>query len=206
MTSKRTIKQKFEAASPLALNIATPGLLSSVQFVRANFPKDPLEPGQLEIEVQATGVYFRDCLTALGQIDTEYYGGECAGTISRVGPGWDFKPGQRVAALSMNAFSTFAYSHNSAVTMIPENMCFAEASAFPVVIVTAWYALYDIARMHRNEFILIHAAAGGTGQAAIQVAQYLGAEIFATNSSNVKKSLLISEYGIPADHTFFTMK
>jgi NADPH:quinone reductase-like Zn-dependent oxidoreductase len=81
-------------------------------------------------------------------------------------------------------------------------MTFVEAATLPVVFTTAIYALVHIANIQRGETVLIHSAAGGTGQAAIQVAKLIGAEIFATVGSAEKKSLLMTIYQIPEDHIF----
>lgn len=100
---------------------------------------------------------FRDCLTALGQIDTKMLGGECSGVVSRAAEDSGFKPGDRVAALFCNTYATFARGRAECVTKIPDDMTFAEASSLPVVFFTAWYGLREIARLQRGESVLIHA-------------------------------------------------
>lgn len=81
-------------------------------------------------------------------------------------------------------------------------MSFEEAASIPIVFVTAYFCLIEVAHIKAGETILVHAAAGGTGQAIIQLAKHLGAEVFATVSSREKRKLLMDEYGIPEDHVF----
>ena len=202
--SRQSKLQKFGAGPSWALHIASPGLLDSIQFIEDTLPTEPLAPGELEIEVMATGVNFRDCLIALGQIDTNVLGLECSGIVSRVGSECEFQPGDRVATCTFNAYKTYARAKTPCVIKIPDQMSYLEASALPVVFATAWYGLCDLARLLRGETVLIHAGAGGTGQAAIQTAQYLGAEIFVTVGSDAKKKLVMDLYGIPEDHIFYS--
>ena len=195
--------QKFGHCPPLTLHIASPGSLDSLQFLEA-VPAQDLASGELEIRVESTGVNFLDCLTALGQVDNKILGGECAGVVSRVGPGCSFAPGDRVASLTLNTYQTYTRAPTQCVTRLPDGLTFAEASALPVVFCTAWIALHDTARLQQGESILIHAGAGGTGQAAIQVSKYLGAEVYVTVGSDKKKKLVMDLYGIPEDHIFYS--
>lgn len=202
--SKQLKVQEFGIGPPLALHIASPGLLDSLQFIEDILPTTPLAPGELEIKVVSTGVNFRDCLTALGQIDAKVLGCECSGIVTRVGAECEFNPGDRVAACTMNTYRTYARALVQCVTKIPDELSLVEASALPVVFITAWYALCEVARLLSGETVLIHAGAGGTGQAAIQIAKYLGAEIFVTVGSDAKKKLLMDLYQIQEDHIFYS--
>ena len=83
-------------------------------------------------------------------------------------------------------------------------MSFEEAASFPTIATTAYYSLVEVARIEKGETILVHAGAGGTGQFCIQLAQLAGAEVYATTSSHAKKEFLMSRYGIPADHIFYS--
>lgn len=196
---------EFGQGPPLALQIASPGLLNSLQFVEDFTPAKPLASGEVEIQVEASGVNFRDCLTALGQLDTKVLGGECSGVVTRVAADCHkFRPGDRVAALFTNTYRTFARGPALCTTKIPDSLTYAEASALPVVFFTAWYGLCDIARLQRGESVLIHAGAGGTGQAAIQVAKNIGAEIYVTVGSDEKRKLLMETYDVPEDHIFYS--
>ena len=195
--------QILSEVPPVALQVESPGLLESLRFVECP-PSPTLKSGQLEIEIRATGVNFIDCLTALGEVDSANIGGECAGIVSKVGPQCKYAPGDHVIALTRNAYRSFTHTSSEQVVGLPKGMSFAEGSALPIIFATAWIALQDTARLLPGESVLIHAGAGGTGQAAIQVARVLGADVFVTVGSDEKKHLLMSLYGIQEDHILYS--
>ncbi|KAF2240016.1 reducing type I polyketide synthase [Viridothelium virens] len=204
MTLSRTAKQEFGEGPPLALRIGTLGLLDSLHFVEDATVDNPLAPGEIEVEVNCAGVNFRDCLTVLGQLETTFLGLECSGIVHRAGRESGFKPGDRVAAMFRNSFQTYTRGPADFAVKLPENISFAEASSIPITYVTAWYCVHVMARLQPRESILIHAGAGGTGQAAIQVAKYIGANIFVTVSSTEKKKLMVERYGIDEKNIFYS--
>ncbi|KAL5041185.1 hypothetical protein BDW71DRAFT_213267 [Aspergillus fruticulosus] len=205
---QHSVVQPFGGAGvpPLALNINTPGLLDTLRFVEDEAPSQPLKPNEVEISVRAVGVNFMDLLTALGRINQVEIGGECAGIVTRVGSdtGTDLQPGDRVAAVAFDCFKTYARSDARTAIKIPDNLAFTEAAALPVTYTTAHYALIVAGRLQKTDKVLIHAAAGGTGQSAIQIAKHVGAEVFATVGSPDKKQLLMDKYGILEDHIFYS--
>jgi NADPH:quinone reductase-like Zn-dependent oxidoreductase len=196
--------QRFGDSPALALEIGCPGFLESLHFVEDKASGEPLSTGELEIQIKATGVNFRDCLTALGQIDTKLIGGECAGVVTRVGEGCKFKPGDRVCSCLTNTYRKFVRGSSDFVAKIPDEVSFTDGAAMPIAFLTTWHALCDLARLEEGQCVLIHAGAGGTGQAAIQIAKYLGAEIFVTVGSNDKKKLLMEVYGLAEDHILYS--
>jgi NADPH:quinone reductase-like Zn-dependent oxidoreductase len=130
------------------------------------------------------------------------FGRECAGMVSRAGIESGFVVGQRVCGLTPSAYKTHARMKSHCAVEMASDMSFIEAASFPVAFITAYYAL-EAARVKPGESILVHSAAGGTGQAAIQIARHFGVrEIFATVSTHEKKQLLMDQYGIPGDHIF----
>ncbi|KAI4248190.1 MAG: hypothetical protein LQ352_005995, partial [Teloschistes flavicans] len=187
---------------PLALGIATPGLLDTLQFSDDLASDVPLAEGEVEIQVQATGLNFLDVMVSLGQVSGDFLGVECAGIVSRVGRGTDFEVGDRVCALFLGCFKTFARGPQDAVVKIPDDLSFTVAASLPVIYATAYYGLYDLARIQQGESVLIHWGAGGVGQAAIQLAKLIGAEVFVTVGSLEKRDLIREQYGIPHDHIF----
>ena len=187
---------------PLSLGIATPGLLDTLQFSDDIAYDAPLAKGEVEVEVKATGLNFLDVMVSLGQVFGDFLGVECAGIVSRVGEGTDFNVGDRVCALFLGCFKTFARGSQDAVVKIPDDISFAVAASLPVIYATAYYGLYDLARIRRGESVLIHWGAGGVGQAAIQLAKLIGAEVFVTVGSIEKRDLVADKYGIPHDHIF----
>ncbi|RMZ91949.1 hypothetical protein DV736_g817, partial [Chaetothyriales sp. CBS 134916] len=187
----------------LKLNVGTYGALNSLYW------SDDAEPclgdGEIEIKVHATGMNFKDVVIAMGQVASPYLGIECSGTVARLGPNVvDLHVGDRVCGMSLGAYSTYAYCPSTSVVRIPDNMSFEVAATIPVVYCTAYYGLFELARLEAGERILIHAAAGGVGQAAIQLAQLCGAEIFTTVGSIEKKKLIVEKFNIPEDHIFYS--
>ena len=202
-TSARRVKhQEFGSGPPLAITWS-PGLLDSLYFSEDSKIAEPLAHGEIEIKVEATGINFRDCLTVLGQVDLSSLGAECAGTVSRAGEGCELQPGDRVTSILTATYATYARGSERCTMKIPDSMQFTEASALPIIFLTAWHSLCDVARLQRGESVLIHAGAGGTGQAAIQIAKYIEAEIYVTVGSADKKKLLMGLYHIPEDHIFY---
>jgi len=150
-------------------------------------------PGQVKIAVQATGLNFRDVLNALDMYpgDPGPLGSECAGTIVALGAGVSgLKIGDKVTGIVPGSFRTEVLADARQVAVIPEEMDFAGAATLPVAFLTAHYALNRLGGMKRGDRVLIHAAAGGVGQAAVQLAKQAGAEIFATAGNPEKRTLL----------------
>ncbi|MEU2058635.1 polyketide synthase dehydratase domain-containing protein, partial [Streptomyces bungoensis] len=145
-----------------------------------------LVEGQVRVAVRAAGVNFRDVLNALGMYpgDVRDFGLEGAGVITEVGPGVSgLAVGDRVMGLFSGSFGPLAVADACRVARIPRGWSFAQAASAPVVFLTAYYALTDLADVRAGERVLVHAAAGGVGMAATQLARHLGAEVFATASA-----------------------
>jgi NADPH:quinone reductase-like Zn-dependent oxidoreductase len=156
-------------------------------------------PGQLEIEVRATGLNFKDVMFCLGLMRPDHtaeragLGLEVAGIVSRVGAGVErFAPGDRVAGICFDGIARFAISTGPCAFHIPERLSFAEAASLPACMYTAYVGLVRRAQLERGDTVLIHSAAGGVGHAAIQVASLCGARIFATAGTEAKRDYLRS--------------
>ncbi|MGW2200379.1 MDR/SDR family oxidoreductase, partial [Streptosporangium sp. NPDC001682] len=142
-----------------------------------------------------------DGLNALGwfQDRVGLMGGEAAGVVLEVGPGVDdLRPGDRVVGLTEGGFGPVVVTGAGGVTKIPDGVSFEQAATIPVAFLTTYYGLMDLAGLREGESLLVHAGTGGTGMAAIQLAQRLGVEVFAT-ASPAKWDVLRS-LGIPDDH------
>ncbi|KAB8278611.1 hypothetical protein BDV30DRAFT_233574 [Aspergillus minisclerotigenes] len=203
MANTRSGESRFGEYPALSLRIASLGLLDSLEFVEDANAKLELTADEIEIKVEASGVNFRDCLIALGRLPGTNFGFECAGTVYRKGRNvHNFAFGDRVCASALGTYQTYTRCHASEAIQIPDSMSFLAGAALPVVFTTALYALVHVANIQRGESILIHSAAGGTGQAAIQVAQMRGADIYVTVGSEEKKTLLIETYHIAENHIF----
>jgi myxalamid-type polyketide synthase MxaB len=178
---------------PFQLDIKKHGLLENLEFrtVTRNQPG----PGEVEIRVRATGLNFKDILKALGQYTGPdiLLGDECTGEITAMGEGVvGLQVGDKVVAVAQGSFGSYAISRAELVARKPGNLSFAEAATIPIAFLTAYYTLHHIARISAEKRVLIHAAAGGVGQAAVQLAQKVGAEIIATAGSPRKRAFLRS--------------
>ncbi|HEX7843259.1 MAG TPA: SDR family NAD(P)-dependent oxidoreductase, partial [Kofleriaceae bacterium] len=182
---------------PLRLELDAPGVLE--ELVLRAVPRPPPQSDEVEIEVRAAGINFHDVLSALGILDDHadgriQLGGECAGIVTRVGAEvTGVRPGDAViAALVPDAFSSFVRVSQRFVVPKPAHIGFEEAATLPITFMTAHWAMHHKARLAAGERILIHAASGGVGLAAVQLARAAGAEIFATAGSEDKRAYLRS--------------
>ncbi|PWY75103.1 polyketide synthase [Aspergillus heteromorphus CBS 117.55] len=192
----------YGSGPPMKMTIGSPGLLNTLQFVEDR-TLEPLGPDEIKIKVRAVGLNFRDVLVALGRLESDTLGAEFAGEVVQVGDSCQrFQPGDRVVAFHPSRYANYVRIREDMPIKIPTVMDFVAAAAVPVAYATAWITLNQVARLQPGESILIHSGAGGTGQAAIQVAQYLGAKVFATVSTEEKKQLLIDRYHTPAEQIF----
>jgi NADPH:quinone reductase-like Zn-dependent oxidoreductase len=159
----------------------------------------------IEIEAKAFGLNFRDVLIQLKQLKAPKLAHECSGIVTALGPNTEqsgLKVGDRVCALLPGRIASRGRAWWPLVAKIPDSMSWEHGASIPIVYTTAYLTLKHIAKLQPGESVLVHTAAGGTGQAAIVVAQSLGAEVFATCSTKSKRQLLMDQYGIPEQHFF----
>ncbi|MGW4741984.1 type I polyketide synthase, partial [Nocardia xishanensis] len=174
-----------ESGAPWRLGVLDKGTLNGDNMILE--PGDDtaeLEAGQVRVALRAAGMNFRDVLVTLGMypIENTPVGGEGAGVVVEVGSGVTrFKKGDRVMGLFAGVGSTVV-TDQAAVVEMPSNWTFEQAAAAPAVFGTAYYALVDLADLKAGDSLLIHAATGGVGMAAVQLARHLGAEIYVTAS------------------------
>lgn len=178
---------------PYRMEITSRGGLDNVALRPAE--RHAPAAGQVEIRVRATGLNFRDVLNLLDLYpgDAGLLGGECAGEVVAVGEGVKgIAPGDAVVALAPGCFSTYATTLAEFVVPKPDNITFAEAATIPITFVTAHYALRKLGGLTKGDRVLIHAASGGVGQAAVQIAQNEGARIYGTAGNPEKREYLRS--------------
>ncbi len=161
-------------------------------------------PGEVLIRTKAIGLNFADAFARMG-----YYprvpeppfipGIELSGVIERIGIGVrGLRKGDRVCAVRKHeAYAEYVRVPAAQTMQLPKNMSFEEAAAFPVTYLTAYHGLVTLAHIVSGEKLLLHAAAGGVGTAAIQLAKHFGAEVYATASSSEKLDVARRE---GADH------
>ncbi|MDB1090460.1 zinc-binding dehydrogenase, partial [Streptomyces sp. ACA25] len=141
--------------------------------------------GEVRVEVRAVGVNFRDVLIGLGEYPdgSALMGSEGAGVVVEVGAGVvDVVPGDRVFGLLSGGCGPVVVVDRRFVALVPEGWSFVEAASVPMAFLTAFYGLVDLGGVGVGDAVLVHAAAGGVGMAAVQVARWLGAEVFGTAS------------------------
>ena len=165
-------------------------------------PRRAPEAGEVEIEVATTGLNFRDVMWNLRLLPEEALedgfagpglGMECAGTVVRTGPDVEgLAIGDRVLAFASGAFATHLIAKAFAVSRLPAQLSFEDATTLPVAFLTAYYSLIHLARLEPDESVLIHGGAGAVGLAALQIAKHRGATVIATAGSGEKRALLRS--------------
>lgn len=184
---------KLPQNQPFRLDASSYGTLSNLELQPIS--RLPLKEGEIEIEVKAAGLNFRDVMTVMGLYPGEpgMLGAECAGLISAVGKGVSkMKVGDTVIAIAPGSLGVFVTTAAELVIPKPPSLTFEEAATMLNVFLSTYYPLHHLAKISKGDKILIHAAAGGVGLAAIQIAQKAGAEIFATAGKPFKRRYLES--------------
>ncbi|XTI73124.1 type I polyketide synthase [Acidithiobacillus sp. AC3] len=181
------------------LNNARAGQLRYLAWETRSSPAE-LPGNSVEVETMAAGLNFRDVMYALGLVGDEALeagfagpglGLEFAGTVRRVGQEVSrWQVGDRVLGFAPRSLANRVLTPEHALAAIPEGLDWVAAAGLPTAFFTAWYALIELGRMARGERVLIHGAAGAVGLAAIQIAQFHGAEVFATAGSAAKRDFL----------------
>ncbi|GLY39359.1 hypothetical protein Amsp01_053830 [Amycolatopsis sp. NBRC 101858] len=183
------------------VDIADRGTLDGLTVVPCPEFAEPVAPGAVRISVRAAGVNFRDVLNTLGMYPgpATSPGLEGAGVVTAVGDGVTrFAPGDRVMGMFGGAFGPVAEVDERMLCRLPAGLSFAQGASVPVVFLTALYALTDLGDLQPGETVLVHAAAGGVGMAAVQLARQLGAEVYGTASAGKWDTLRAS--GLADDH------
>ncbi|MGH8641133.1 MAG: polyketide synthase dehydratase domain-containing protein, partial [Burkholderiales bacterium] len=203
----RKLEPAVPGSSTACLGFQTPGQLRNLRW--ESRPRAAPRDDELEIEVRATGLNFRDVMYALGLLSEEAIEGgfagatlglEFAGVVLRAGDRvHGFAPGSRVVGFGPRSFGNRVVTKAGSLAPIPGALSFEAAATIPSAFFTVHYALNHLARLQENEKILIHGAAGGVGIAAIQMARRCGAEIFATAGSEEKRDFLRL---LGVDHVF----
>ncbi|WP_327674626.1 type I polyketide synthase [Kitasatospora sp. NBC_00458] len=164
------------------LDTTTPGSLDSLALLPAPEAERPLAAGEVRIALRAAGLNFRDVLITLGMYPGgASIGAEGAGTVLETGPGvTGLQPGDRVMGLVQGTLGPIAVTDHRLLARIPDGWSHAQAATAPVAFLTAYHGLYDLAGLKPGETVLIHAATGGVGQAAVQLARHGGSVVLAT--------------------------
>uniref|UniRef100_UPI0038CD0F85 SDR family NAD(P)-dependent oxidoreductase n=1 Tax=Phytohabitans suffuscus TaxID=624315 RepID=UPI0038CD0F85 len=186
-------------AAPWRLAMSEGGSVETLTLVSHPEAGRELGTGEVRVALRASGLNFRDLLTALGMVGSERgLGSDGAGVVTEVGPGVDrFAPGDRVMGI-FRGIGPVGITDHRLLAPIPRGWTFTEAAGVPCVYLTAYYALADLGRLRAGEKLLLHAATGGVGLAALRLAKHWGAEVYATASPSKWEALRAR--GVAEDH------
>lgn len=182
------------------LAIGVPGAMDTLRF--QEIERRQPAAGEVEVRIRAAGLNFKDVIKVLGllpqkAVENTFHGSnlgmEAAAVVTKVGENVrDYQIGDSILASLPHSFSSHVTIATDSLLAIKHMDALqpADATGIPVAFMTAYYALHKLARLRAGETVLIHTATGGVGLAAIQVAQWLGAQIFATAGSDAKRNYL----------------
>ncbi|OBK15336.1 type I polyketide synthase [Mycobacterium asiaticum] len=169
---------------PWRLGLSSAGTFENLRLEPVPNGDAPLQPGHVRVAMRAIAANFRDIMITLGMFTHEaLLGGEGAGVVVEVGPGvTEFAVGDSVYGFFPDTSGTLVPGDIRLLLPMPSDWTYAEAAAISAVFTTAWFAFIDLAAVKPGQRVLIHAAAGGVGMAATQLARHLGLEVFGTAS------------------------
>jgi len=183
---------------PFRLTLDNPGQIGGLQM--KTYQPASLGPHDVEIDVAAAALNFRDVMVTLGLLPALSYersalgrtvGMEASGTVRRVGDAVRAcRVGDAVAFTQGGCITNRAVVNEHLVFAKPASLSMEEAASVLSVYVTAYYSLIHLARLRKGQRVLVHSAMGGVGQAAIALAKQAGAEIYATAGSESKRDQL----------------
>jgi phthiocerol/phenolphthiocerol synthesis type-I polyketide synthase C len=196
---------------PFRLEIDTVGQLQTLKY-RSFHCSSLLSPDDVQVAVHASALNFKDLMLALGMLENpmgydsetlKYHGSgvnlglEFSGVVTAVGSiaSESFKIGDLVFGFANNCFSSQIITHRHFVVRKPPHLSHTDAVSLPIVFATVYAGLIAKAQLKRGEVVLIHSAAGGIGQAAIQLSHHIGATVICTVGSNEKREFLKKQYG-----------
>ncbi|WP_139333178.1 type I polyketide synthase, partial [Mycobacterium sp. SP-6446] len=169
---------------PWRLGIDSAGTFENLQLEPVPNADAPLEPGQVRVALRAIATNFRDVMITLGMFTHDaLLGGEGAGVVVEVGPGvTEFAVGDSVYGFFPDGSGTLVPGDVRLLLPMPADWSYTEAAGISAVFTTAYMAFIHLADVKPGQRVLVHAAAGGVGMAAVQLARHLGLEVFGTAS------------------------
>lgn len=197
--------EHWKPGPALALEFGTPGLLDTLRFREDDTRETQLQADEVEIKAEAWPISPRDLSVALGRLGREgTLGFECVGTVTRVGSSCSsVQPGDRVVMGSLGSMRSHPRAEAGAVLKVPDGLSMNQAVAVITPGITAYHSLVNVASLKSGETVLVHSAAGATGQFAIGIAKMLGAKVLATVDRKENKQLLMDVFHIPGDQIFY---
>jgi polyketide synthase 12 len=189
------------ADQPWRLGLSAKGTFENLLLEPLSDLDVPLRPGQTRVAVQAMAANFRDVMIALDLYpdDNAVMGIEAAGVVVETAGGDSrFAVGDAVMGLFPEGTGTLATTDERLLVTIPDGWSHTDAATVSVVFATAHYALATLADVQPGQRVLVHAATGGVGMAAVQLARHWGLEVFATASRG--KWATLRAMGFDDDH------
>ena len=185
---------------PWRLGISSAGTFENLCLEPVPNADAPLQPGQVRVALRAIAANFRDVMITLGMFTHDaLLGGEGAGVVVEVGPGVaEFAVGDSVYGFFPDGSGTLVAGDIRLLLPMPADWSYAEAAAISAVFTTAYMAFVHLADVKPGQRVLVHAAAGGVGMAAVQLARHLGLEVFGTASRGKWDTL--RAMGLDDDH------
>ena len=186
---RAAVISRCRAATDYVLAPTERGAIDNLRLTETDVP--PPDEGYVQVRVEAAGLNFRDVLNVLGLYpgDPGPIGGDFAGIVTQLGSGvTGLEVGQRVYGFMQGAFSSRFNVPAQLLAPIPDGVSAVEAATIPAAALTVRLA-FDWAQLKPGDRVLIHAASGGVGLAAIQMAQQHGAIVFATASTYKRATL-----------------
>lgn len=176
------------------------GMLHEPQFDGVTTALERMHDNDIEIEVKASALNVVDLETRNGHL-----GIECAGLVTKVGSNVSrYQPGDRLMTWGRGCHSTRVRNPAELYQPIPPHISFEAAATIPWAYCNAFHVVHNLAHLKSGESILIHDTHGGIDQAAITLAQHLGARVFATARNLEKRKLLIDTLNMEESHVFFS--
>ncbi|KAL2878361.1 Mycolipanoate synthase [Colletotrichum sp. CLE4] len=203
----RALVSEVPAFSSKMVQISRPGSLQTLHWVPRQLSED-IPSDHVKIDVRAAGLNFKDVVTAMGLIKPSApkgLGCEASGIVTSVGTSvTNVRVGDRVMVFAPEAacFSTEILAPAQLCVAVPDTLSFTDAAGIPCIFTTVLRALVDKAGLRAGQTVLIHSAAGGVGIAALQVARWIGATVYATVGNDEKADFLVREWNVPKEHIF----
>eukprot|EP01080_Neovahlkampfia_damariscottae_P004960 gene4960-8554_t len=193
---KKEPKTNSEIKTPFRLESDKPGLLNSLIHHQFEFPT--LKEDEIIAQVKSSALNFKDIMLAMNMLDSFEMdlGLEFSGVITQKGSNVKYEIGDEIFGFSSHSFASHVVTSQFLIVKKPKNISFEEAASIPAVFVTPYFALVYKANVQEGDKVLIHSAAGGVGQSAIQLVKWLKGDIYATVGSQEKRNFLKEKYGV----------
>lgn len=199
VTSRHVQEVYVSSDFPLELQVS-PGHLGTVEWAETETEATDeacIGPSEVEVQVKAIGLTFRDHLVAKSLLSETDIGSDCAGVVLRAGTQSGFAHGDRVCFISTSTARSMVRIHADAVVAIPSRLSLIQAASIPTAQWLAYHGLVNVGRVQQGDVVLIYRGASCTGQMAIQLARQRGARVLVTAGTVNKKEFLRREFSIP---------